>query len=59
MARWAPADLPVQQDRRCTVPFARSAEMSLMSAAHSGKFSKTGFKKCGFATVGPEPSAGK
>jgi hypothetical protein len=27
-----------------------------MSAAHSGKFSKTHFKKAGFAAAGPEPS---
>jgi hypothetical protein len=31
--------------------------MSLMSAAHSGKFSKIDFKKTGFAAAGPEPSA--
>jgi hypothetical protein len=38
------------------VLFAR-VKMSLMSAAHSGKFSKTDFKKTGFAAAGPEPSA--
>lgn len=34
-------------------------EKNLMSAAYSGKFSKTDFRKTGFAASGPEPNAGE